>query len=161
MKKLICLFLCVAILFSFSGCALMGLAMFEDSSSATSVTEGIDAGITSAPSPTSSPTTTVKPTVMATTAPTATVIPTATATPKPTATTKPAATATPKPTATTKPTATPISKIYILNTNTNVFHVPTCHHVSKIAPENYQKTTNAVTEILANGFLACGTCKPN
>ena len=49
---------------------------------------------------------------------------------------------------------------YILNTNTRRFHWPDCRSVTKIKPENMQPYTGTRDDVLAQGFIPCGNCKP-
>lgn len=54
---------------------------------------------------------------------------------------------------------------FIVNTNTNKFHLPDCHDVEKIAPENYseclitdEKLSDAIQRMIDNGYSPCGHC---
>lgn len=49
---------------------------------------------------------------------------------------------------------------YVLNTNTKRFHDPSCSSVKQIAPGNYGETTENREVLLAQGYKACGNCKP-
>ena len=49
---------------------------------------------------------------------------------------------------------------YILNTNTRRFHWPDCRSVLDIKPENMQPYTGTRDDVLAQGFIPCGNCKP-
>lgn len=87
---------------------------------------------------------------------------TTTTTKKTTTTTKPTTTTTKKTTTTTKQTTTKndSSTVYVLNTNTLVFHRASCRHVKSILPENREDSGDNRNEIIAIGYKACGTCKP-
>ena len=49
---------------------------------------------------------------------------------------------------------------YVLNTNTNKFHYPSCSSVSDIKPENIGYFTGSRDEVIAQGYKPCGRCKP-
>lgn len=49
---------------------------------------------------------------------------------------------------------------YVLNISTHKFHIPSCNEVSKIKPENYQKSKAERDEVVKSGFSPCGKCKP-
>lgn len=49
---------------------------------------------------------------------------------------------------------------YVLNISTHKFHIPSCKEVSKIKPENYQKSNAERDEVVKSGFSPCGKCKP-
>lgn len=49
---------------------------------------------------------------------------------------------------------------YILNTNTKLFHDPTCEKVSYIAPHNYGEFNGTRDEVIVQGYSACYTCDP-
>ncbi len=49
---------------------------------------------------------------------------------------------------------------YILNTNTRLFHDPSCEKVSYIAPHNYGEFDGTREELIAQGYSACYTCDP-
>ncbi len=49
---------------------------------------------------------------------------------------------------------------YVLNTNTDVFHLPTCSSASSIAPHNRQDYTGSRDALIADGYTACGRCHP-
>ncbi len=49
---------------------------------------------------------------------------------------------------------------YVLNTNSKVFHFPSCPTVKKIAPQNYATSNSSPTELKENGYKACGRCNP-
>lgn len=50
-------------------------------------------------------------------------------------------------------------KHYILNTNTRLFHDPSCEKVSYIAPHNYAEFDGTAAELLGQGYSACYTCQ--
>ncbi len=49
---------------------------------------------------------------------------------------------------------------YVLNTSTRRFHKPSCSSVSKIQENNKQTYGGTKEALLADGYSACGTCKP-
>ena len=49
---------------------------------------------------------------------------------------------------------------YILNTNTDVFHLPGCRSVNRMSEHNKQEFTGAREEVTAAGFRPCGNCNP-
>lgn len=49
---------------------------------------------------------------------------------------------------------------YILNTNTKLFHEPSCEKVSYIAPHNYAEFNGTRDELIGQGYSACYTCDP-
>jgi hypothetical protein len=49
---------------------------------------------------------------------------------------------------------------YILNTNTRLFHDPSCEKVSYIAPHNYAEFDGIRDELIGQGYSACYTCDP-
>lgn len=55
---------------------------------------------------------------------------------------------------TTKPTQAEIT--YVLSTDTKKYHLPSCYHVEKIKPENYQES-----KTVPSGYTPCGTCHPD
>lgn len=55
---------------------------------------------------------------------------------------------------TTKPTQAEIT--YVLSTDTKKYHLPSCRHVKKIKPENYQES-----KTVPSGYSPCGTCHPD
>lgn len=50
--------------------------------------------------------------------------------------------------------------IYVLNTNTFKFYIPTCKDVRKIKPENYATSSDSRWSIIAQGYSPCGHCNP-
>lgn len=49
---------------------------------------------------------------------------------------------------------------YVLNTNTMVFHTPSCRMVPRIAPENYATSNGTRSDVAGAGYSACGICHP-
>ena len=49
---------------------------------------------------------------------------------------------------------------YILNTNSHIFHFPSCSSAAKISEKNRQVFTGAREELIAMGYSPCGRCKP-
>ena len=66
------------------------------------------------------------------------------------------------------PTTTPetlnsesnIEATYILNTNSKKFHSPSCSSVNKMAEKNKQEYLGNKNDLIAQGYSACGICKP-
>lgn len=54
----------------------------------------------------------------------------------------------------TKPTQAEIT--YVLSTDTKKYHLPSCRHVKKIKPENYQESKTVPSD-----YSPCGTCHPD
>lgn len=54
----------------------------------------------------------------------------------------------------------PVSITYVLNTNTKKFHRPSCNSVAKIADKHREDTGKTRAELIAEGYTACGNCKP-
>lgn len=64
-----------------------------------------------------------------------------------------------KPTKPTEPTTakpTQAEITYVLSTDTKKYHLPSCYHVKKIKPENYQES-----KTVPSGYSPCGTCHPD
>ena len=74
------------------------------------------------------------------------------------------ATTAPTTTATTQVAPPPSSggdaRAYVLNTNSNKFHYPSCSSASDISPENRQDVTLTRLEIIDMGYVACKRCDP-
>ncbi len=49
---------------------------------------------------------------------------------------------------------------YILNTNTNKFHLPTCSGALSMKDDNRAEYYGTRDEVIADGYEPCGTCKP-
>lgn len=47
---------------------------------------------------------------------------------------------------------------YVLNTKTLKIHHPTCKDVKKIAPENYETSSQSLDELKGQGYDPCGHC---
>lgn len=50
--------------------------------------------------------------------------------------------------------------VYILNTNSKVFHHPWCSFSDRIDEENFETVSGTRTEMLQNGCKPCSKCKP-
>ena len=50
--------------------------------------------------------------------------------------------------------------LYILNTNTKKFHYPTCSSATSMTTANKKEFTGARDSLIAQGYSACGQCKP-
>ena len=60
-----------------------------------------------------------------------------------------------------EPTQTPSPvRLYVLNTNTKRFHLPSCHAVYEMKPKNYQEKTATREELIREGYRPCGECNP-
>jgi DNA-entry nuclease len=53
-----------------------------------------------------------------------------------------------------------IETTYILNTNSKKFHTPSCSSVNKMSDKNKQSFTGDKNDLIAQGYSACGICKP-
>ena len=49
---------------------------------------------------------------------------------------------------------------YIANKNTKKFHYPDCRHVTGMSEKNKEYHTATREEMIANGYIPCGTCAP-
>ncbi len=49
---------------------------------------------------------------------------------------------------------------YVLNTNTKRFHLPTCDSVMEMKPKNREYFYGNRDEVIAEGYVPCGRCKP-
>ena len=49
---------------------------------------------------------------------------------------------------------------YVLNTNTKKFHYPYCGSVTSMKESNKKETNETREELIAQGYKACGNCKP-
>lgn len=54
----------------------------------------------------------------------------------------------------------PTDALWVLNTSTKKIHFPYCRHVENISEQNYAKSSETLEALLAQGYTACGTCKP-
>ena len=52
------------------------------------------------------------------------------------------------------------SREYVLNTNTNVFHLPECSYVESMSEENKEVYTGTRTSVEDMGYSPCGHCNP-
>lgn len=52
------------------------------------------------------------------------------------------------------------SREYVLNTNTNVFHLPECSYVGSILDENKEVYTGTRDSVADMGYEPCGYCNP-
>ncbi len=69
----------------------------------------------------------------------------------------PAAIPTPEPTPAPGESA---PRLYVLNTNSKRFHLPECESVRDMKPSNRRDVTAARDELLEQGYIPCGRCKP-
>ena len=51
-------------------------------------------------------------------------------------------------------------EVYILNTSTKKYHKPTCNYANSMNEANKEEYTGAKEDLEADGYTACGTCKP-
>ncbi len=49
---------------------------------------------------------------------------------------------------------------YILNTNSNKFHYPSCGSAAQISEKNYAESTASRADLIAQGYSPCGNCSP-
>ena len=54
----------------------------------------------------------------------------------------------------------PVASEYVLNTNTNRFHVPTCRDINRMSARNRQDVVMTREEIIEMGYIPCGHCHP-
>ena len=143
MKKLLSVFLLIAIFFTLSSCA--------------APTHTIEYVYITAP-PTKAPT--KAPASIKTKSPVVALTKQPTAAPEKTPTLKPVyasvRTATPKPAATKKPAA----RTYVLNTNTKKFHYPSCPSVDQMKSKNKKVVTEKREKIMRDGYTPCKRCNP-
>jgi len=50
------------------------------------------------------------------------------------------------------------SASYVLNTSTMKFHRPSCRDVPRIASQNYATSSRSRSDLIADGYKACGHC---
>lgn len=50
--------------------------------------------------------------------------------------------------------------VYIMNTHTKKFHLPSCRYVKQIQQTNRQEFSGTRDELLKAGYTSCGTCDP-
>ena len=60
----------------------------------------------------------------------------------------------------TKPTVSNQQQIYILNTNSRVFHLPTCSSVSSMSDKNKEEFNGSRDELIDDGYKPCSRCNP-
>ena len=60
----------------------------------------------------------------------------------------------------TTKTENTIETTYVLNTNSKKFHYPSCSSVNKMAEKNRQEYSGNRNDLIAQGYEACGICKP-
>lgn len=99
----------------------------------------------------------------ATTVPTTEAVPVATTQPTTESTAEPATEPTTEPTTapTTKPAETePEGSNYVLNTNTQKFHYPSCSSADDIKASNRKDVVATREELLHKGYEPCGRCHP-
>lgn len=49
---------------------------------------------------------------------------------------------------------------YVLNTDTHVFHTPSCSEVAAISPEDYDTSSDGRDAVVSQGYTACEYCNP-
>lgn len=54
----------------------------------------------------------------------------------------------------------PVGTTFVINKNSNKFHLLTCDSVKDIAPKNKAYTNALVEELIKAGYKPCGGCKP-
>ena len=52
------------------------------------------------------------------------------------------------------------TKTYIVNTNTDKFHLESCQYANSMKPENRDEITATRTDLIEAGYDPCGSCKP-
>lgn len=52
------------------------------------------------------------------------------------------------------------AKTFVLNTNSGVFHLPSCNSVSNMSEKNKEEITCTHDEMISKGYKACGNCNP-
>lgn len=52
------------------------------------------------------------------------------------------------------------AQTYVLNTNSQKIHKPTCAYADDISESNRQEYTGDIQDLLDDGYEACGSCKP-
>ena len=50
--------------------------------------------------------------------------------------------------------------IYIVNTNTRRFHLPSCSSVREMKESNRENFTGSREELIEEGYIPCGKCRP-
>lgn len=108
---------------------------------------------------TSAPSTTALPTMVPSTTAVSTTVPPTTAA----STTLPPTTAAATEAPTTLPPTTAgqsEEQVYILNTSSKKFHLPSCGSVKNMKAENKAEFTGTREELTEMGYQPCGNCKP-
>ena len=54
----------------------------------------------------------------------------------------------------------PEDTLYILNTSSGKFHLPSCSGAASMKEENRQAFSGSREELIAQGYSPCGQCKP-
>ena len=54
----------------------------------------------------------------------------------------------------------PIEQYYIINTNTEKFHYPTCRSIKRMKDKNKLEFTGTREDVLARGYSPCMICNP-
>lgn len=49
---------------------------------------------------------------------------------------------------------------YVLNTDTRIFHTPSCSEVAAISPEDYDSSSDSRETVISQGYTACEYCNP-
>lgn len=60
----------------------------------------------------------------------------------------------------TAPRRSPEDTLYILNTSSGKFHLPSCSGAASMKEENRQAFSGSREELIAQGYSPCGQCKP-
>jgi DNA-entry nuclease len=60
----------------------------------------------------------------------------------------------------TKTIVVRVTSKYVLNTNTKVFHYPSCASVQEMNPKNKKSFSGTREEAIAKGYSSCGGCNP-
>lgn len=50
--------------------------------------------------------------------------------------------------------------VYIINTNTRRFHLPSCSSVREMKESNRENFTGSREELIEEGYIPCGKCRP-
>lgn len=50
------------------------------------------------------------------------------------------------------------TELWVLNTNTNRIHYPSCKDVKRIAPQNYATSSASLDDLINQGYIKCGNC---
>ena len=60
----------------------------------------------------------------------------------------------------TNPPSYTVTKTYILNKNTKVFHLPSCKSVEQMKASNKRTYTGTRQDVINMGYRPCGNCHP-